>query len=483
MNRQVKKLIINSMLIIMAVATVIPDSMLGEFDLGVVITHIIFGLLSIVNINLSWRHSFSFYKIHGYFMYIFMFLAAMYQYNSSAQFWQGGVRTVSERFYGNILLILWIITYMLIYEVSYRLRQRRNDSYLASGGIAPGKEPISYNLGKFRNSLFLLVLAGIVLAYVMNEVGFMNLLSRGTRTFTIESSALAVTVSRLVNYIPAIAMLFYLNYVLKSFRLNRKVKGFEALVLLALVTANLLANFPLSLARFMMAAIYIPMILIISPKLIGKNFDLLLMGGIFFVFPALNFFRHASIDAISSFKLTSNDFNLGDFDTYTMLLNTVRYTRDFGLTWGRQLSGLLLFFVPRVMWENKPIGSGFLIGQTYKFSLYNISCPLPAEGYIDFGIPGLVIYAVLYAMLCSYMDSKYWLVADRPKSYLFEILYLVLMTLSFFNLRGDMLSGGAFVTAAIIVWLFCSIALRLMNGKDARAPRLGDIAVNSRGAA
>ena len=62
-----------------------------------------------------------------------------------------------------------------------------------------------------------------------------------------------------------------------------------------------------------------------------------------------------------------------------------------GMQWGRQLLGALLFFVPSAVWSGKPLASGIFIANyliaNYSMWFTNLSAPLIAEGYLDFG-PG-----------------------------------------------------------------------------------------------
>src|SRR5690606_10753587 len=89
----------------------------------------------------------------------------------------------------------------------------------------------------------------------------------------------------------------------------------------------------------------------------------------------------------------------GDYDAYQMVLNTVKYSQSFGITYGRQLLGADLFWVPRQYWEDKPVGSGQFVAEGLRYSYTNLSCPLWAEAYINFGMIGVILTFFVYGIV------------------------------------------------------------------------------------
>ena len=86
-----------------------------------------------------------------------------------------------------------------------------------------------------------------------------------------------------------------------------------------------------------------------------------------------------------------------------------KYVEEFGISWGNQLLGAILFFVPRSIWPSKPLGTGHTaivaLDQHY-FS--NVSAPLIAEGYVNFGIVGVVLFALAAGWIFRKLDSAFW---------------------------------------------------------------------------
>ena len=67
------------------------------------------------------------------------------------------------------------------------------------------------------------------------------------------------------------------------------------------------------------------------------------------------------------------------------------------ITWGYQLLGALFFFVPRAIWATKPIGSGAMLASHQPRAFTNIAMPYWGEGYMNFGILGVVIFTIILA--------------------------------------------------------------------------------------
>ena len=96
-----------------------------------------------------------------------------------------------------------------------------------------------------------------------------------------------------------------------------------------------------------------------------------------------------------------------DYDQFSMLANTLGFTRDEGLTWGYQFLGALLFWVPRVVWPTKPLDSGVEVGQWMSSANVNLSSPLWAEAWINFGVVGVVVTFALLGLLSRRLDAGF----------------------------------------------------------------------------
>ena len=84
-----------------------------------------------------------------------------------------------------------------------------------------------------------------------------------------------------------------------------------------------------------------------------------------------------------------------------MICRSLDLVSQMGSFKGKQLLGAMLFFIPRSIWPSKPIGSGATIAIYQRQSFKNISCPIIGEAIINFGIIGVIIFAVAIAKTSS----------------------------------------------------------------------------------
>ena len=227
---------------------------------------------------------------------------------------------------------------------------------------------------------------------------------------------------------------------------------YASLVIIA--ACALLTNFPLTMSRFLEAAIAIAYICMALRRQRVTSLWLLVVFWLGFIvaMPFLNLFRLSSVQNADYGSLKQQTLQSvvtgGDFDAYMMMVATVSFGQNpNSITMGRQLAGSVLFFVPRNMWPDKPGGSGTLVVQNTVLNFYNLSEPLPAEGYVNFGVPGVVLFAVGFGWLLGALDKRYWTDmawADRTRPNLLAITYPLLIGLIIFIMRGALLSSFAY---------------------------------------
>lgn len=218
--------------------------------------------------------------------------------------------------------------------------------------------------------------------------------------------------------------------------------GFRKKDRLILLLLMLIALFPPGLPRNAIAMYWLPVLLISSKRLNkGNVFIFLMLFGLLVVFPFFDIFRRWNGSFEYEYSLDFlNDMN---FDSSQEFMIAIKKNV---ITWGYQLLGAVLFFVPRAIWPSKPIGSGALMAEDDGvFS--NISMPFFGEGYVNFGFVGVVIFTIVLASICSKLDKKYWYnkdVFNRYKPY-----YLLLVGAILFIMRGDLMSSLAYTLGTI----------------------------------
>jgi oligosaccharide repeat unit polymerase len=215
----------------------------------------------------------------------------------------------------------------------------------------------------------------------------------------------------------------------------------------------LLAAPPTGMARFAAASMYLPVSLCLFPALRKKyRFILLFIFSIVVLFPIMNIFRYYS-ESISPniYDMITEQYNTLNFDSYSMFM---RVFKDNIITNGEQLLGALLFFVPRSIWPTKPIGSGHYVADIQNLSFANISMPYFGEGYINFGIIGVILFTVLLAYITARVDKWYLQNVANRNHDIRQIPYFMSLGLLFFMLRGDLMSSFAYMCGFLAAYYF-----------------------------
>lgn len=239
-----------------------------------------------------------------------------------------------------------------------------------------------------------------------------------------------------------------------------KIKKFKWInCIIALLLLLLVKNFFVE-NRGTIAPIYLSILVyLIKDKLDMRKLTILLIGIFIFAYPVVEQIVHSNIRLIDFFDGTQSFKSLFeinyfdhflklDYDAWSNFLATIEYTQVYGFSYGLQLLGSLLFFVPRVMWPLKPIATGETVGRylmaTTGMWFYNLSNPLISEGYIDFGIIGVVLYGAILGIVSKEIRNM-----SRSNSYVSFVAIFISMQMFLF-LRGDMLSSISFLIASII---------------------------------
>lgn len=246
-----------------------------------------------------------------------------------------------------------------------------------------------------------------------------------------------------------------------------RTKQLSARYLSLLLLLALIGNFPLSLSRYLAGTFYLAILLWALPlrHLKPGRFALLLLATLLLAAPLLNAprMKHFTLapGEQRNFSFLLRTSYSADYDAYAMLCRTLQYTDSLGPSGGRQLAGALLFFVPRSAWPQKPVGSG---SKVFDYTTpradgwNNVSCPLLAEGYINFGMAGSLMFTLLLSSGIFWYDRTFWARRNQRRRLSYPVLfYPVLVGLLLLLLRGDMLSSVAYTSGLFVsgglLWL------------------------------
>lgn len=291
-----------------------------------------------------------------------------------------------------------------------------------------------------------------IFLWLLKSIGFPEMLFRLTNNLSDSDTAMGLIISK---YVKALSIVIIL-YLLTNTKETRSVYGSRIIIFINLILF-ILIFFPTSAARFQIIGVYLGLFLVLFQKYFSKQtVNVLFLFGLFVVFPTLEVFRNITsfedVNLKDISKSISTIFNEGHYDSYQMFVNSINYVAEHGITWGNQLLGVFFFFVPRSIWLNKPIGSGAHVAESLNFSFSNISMPIIGEGYINFGIVGLVIFGLIFGLLCQYFDRKFWVKSKYGDNGLLIHFYPVFLGYFFFMNRGDLMSSFAFILGLFLAF-------------------------------
>lgn len=277
--------------------------------------------------------------------------------------------------------------------------------------LSKNKTPISATADHFprfhANEIRLYVafaVSFIYLVYVINVIGIDNLV---VRRLDFDRSAfgeqatireLYLLSSRSVSFT---CLLFSLLF-WRTFSLRLVAIGISSISL----SLFFIINFPPALPRFVLASYLIVVIcLLFRANTRNKFFFYGLFGlGVTTLFPYFSYLGRGegefSIDMFTYYRES------GDFDGFQSVLNILQYVKDHGYHYGYQLLGALMAWVPRALWSTKPEPTGSIGAMNSGYEFLNISSPISAELYIDFGYAGVTFIAVFVGYYIRKIDRK-----------------------------------------------------------------------------
>ncbi|MFF9074773.1 hypothetical protein ACF1BP_16375 [Streptomyces sp. NPDC014735] len=269
--------------------------------------------------------------------------------------------------------------------------------------------------------------------------------------------------------VPALlALLLYTRRLVTSRRARRSPS--TVLVWGALAVVNVIVNNPVSNARYWFLTVLVSLLFTAFPRSAAMYRTVLALGvaGALVLFPYADRFRYEGagyrpVESSSVFEPLATK----DYDQTVMVANTVTWVGTRGHTYGRQLAGSALFFVPRSVWSDKPEDTGVRVGQWMGMNMTNLSAPLWAELWVDFGAPGMAGAFALIGYAAARTDRRYARAVSRagPGSVTAVVVPLV-AGYTFILLRGPLLQAMGKPAIAVL----CLLLVTALGGRAGRRP-------------
>lgn len=216
-------------------------------------------------------------------------------------------------------------------------------------------------------------------------------------------------------------------------------------LVLLLVCAN-----PISTARYVFGTVALGVLAAFGAYRTIRGYravSVLALLGLFFIFPILDAFRYTTSGNRISLSLLSALAG-GDFDSFAQVVNALTYVKDMGVTWGHQMLGVALFWIPRSLWTGKPVDSGPLLAVHQGYDFTNLSAPLWAEFYLNWGWVGVVGGMFLFGVWVRRADEAANVLLSRspvPGPWAAIIPFYLLIVL-----RGSLLQAMTYLVVALL---------------------------------
>jgi oligosaccharide repeat unit polymerase len=363
----------------------------------------------------------------------------------------------------NLICALFIVTFTVAYASLNRpskVEKLRPQWGPVDAVAAPGTG--SSDTAKYQFNRFGICLTLCICLLVVAVFGKSAYITTDTPTITPTD----MIVRKFLLFLPSATLLMLLHETLRS---GRKLLFSRVCVLLLLVLLVAITENPFTEKRNGLGPIYLSLIFILFELRLGSlnRRLMLLIASMVVVFPAITVLTHNRIQiqnggqvTLSSVLDTLKDHYFStNYDAWANIYSTVEMVGRQGIHWGQQLLGGILFFVPSSFWHAKPLATGIAIGNylisNYSMWFTNLSAPLIAEGYIDFGAIGVALYAIGLAWLVARMNRVE--AAGRKWAFFPMAVYGAFFLM--FALRGSLMIAIAYGTAGLLSFLAASTLL------------------------
>ncbi|MGP3979558.1 hypothetical protein [Streptomyces sp. KR80] len=255
--------------------------------------------------------------------------------------------------------------------------------------------------------------------------------------------------------VPALLAFLFLTRWLVTSRFARR-RPSVILMWTGLLGVNALVNNPVSNPRYWFLTVMFALLFTAFPKSPVMYRAALCTGVVaaLLLFPFMDRFRydesgHRQLESTSVFDPLVRK----DYDQIGMFANTITFVDSgAGHAYGRQLAASAFFYVPRSVWHGKPLDSGVRVGQWMGMSNTNLSSPLWAELWLDFGPLGMTGGFLGLGYLSARADRRYTLrTVDDPRPGNVPAIVIPLIAgYAFILLRGPLLQASGRIGIALL---------------------------------
>lgn len=412
-----------------------------EHNLSLFLLYIIFAFCS-VGLYLSISKAYLFQGITWSFWITFLCIAPIVQIKMNHLPLRADTSPTHNQL--GIIIILISTVFLLIGSI-FQSKDMNSILIINNGGSE------SENFIRALSSLALLSFLIIVIRSSLSVF----LLTRYEFEKATQSALINPQLSLIVIYLCKITSIICASYFLMNITRNAARRS-GSLLRYLFISQAVYVNNPISSSRLNFMAMLL--VIILSMGKVSANLIRYLILSIvpfyLFMFPLLDRFRYRKV--LSKKTGLYETLLNSDFDAYQQLLNTITFVEERGYQMGKQILGAIMLFVPNEFWTLKPIPSGPLVASTVNLRFTNVSSPIPAESFIDFGFVGVIIYAIVIGKL-TFRADRYIKQKEKLKEFS-SIPLILLLTLSgqlTLLLRGALIGvAGPSILILLIYFLY-----------------------------
>lgn len=391
------------------------------------------------------------------FTYIFMGVAPTVQIRSN----ELSTTTLDVLPSADALMMWTVIGGLACFEVGVLVSRRSAVGYGSPGGAnAPRRESHGFASDVRPLVAVGLALAGIGLsAYYVSKIGIAPLVVSREAANTARAQVWPDLATRAA----VITLSIYLTLIGTGglIQLRRAARGLAArfayLILVILGLATLLVIvFPVSTARFTLGTVLFALVILFGGAESRARRRLTFAAtvfGLFFIFPLADAFRTSEVN-FSRAGLLGEYAGNPDYDSVWQVSNAIDYWYGGAAVVGRQALGLVLFWVPRSTWLDKPVDTGVLLANENGYTVTNLSAPVWAEAFVNGGFVALILVFVALGFLLRRLDDRVG--AAIPIGGLWVVVGAVFPGYMVILLRGSLLQA----TGTVVIILLCLLVLR-----------------------
>ena len=241
-------------------------------------------------------------------------------------------------------------------------------------------------------------------------------------------------------------------------------------VVLAMLGILLFAN-PLSSSRFVFFSVVLAAVYAVYRLNSHRSHQMLVVAqviGLMAIYPLSAWFKlsgqtFAGYNGGRNLNVGTSSFLGVDFDGFQQTANAVYYVHRSGYGFGHFTVSALGFWIPRALWSGKAQPASFPVSASRDYVFRNLSLPLWAELFVDFGVPGMLVLMFLLGRVSRTLD----LYTLHNRQTLTGHLGALIGACQIGFLRGPMGAQMPFFATAVILGY---LALRHGNGRPATPP-------------